>query len=945
MASSVMSSTEIMIRLYYAIDTAGFSKKDIDIDYLDCKYRFMLVESNQESSEKYALSSSIYHMMNWFGISRCLVLTPHQQQQVLPSLAVRRILYSAAVCAAEALHCSIPIFVTSTTIDALHRAREILGYSLLTPADSRGRGGDDVYTVYYESALMEGVVAKHNLFYVDGLLGLYGLKLSEFSNGSVSLAGGLGLVNVIEHYFYRLTENDRFLIRSVAYNTDSKKLKLHPEIKSCIEDMAAAFPDRDDMSASLNKLVVKVDYGVRRFGRGYDQVDDNEFYTTLHPSVLPFECWEVHAEFLPLRNGRDLEPQGLAFCLRQLLALYIAGKCCPSGQTVINMSGKNGHAPAIDRAKALSIATVLSIRSRDAVSAVCSNSQTQYVDENGQTIGSSGSIPQDLLMRVFSRSMWIDIDETSSSDGGGEKSTAHSPGDESSTTFGAAEKSYSYGISTSPWNWMVDLNSAPVGSWLNLVALFSGSLPDFTSMCFFWAECCHQLRVHAETGVPVPRLHPPQPVSGSSVTSGVHLFPEKNLELWQRSLWDDVLEDRALKRMPFSLPDTDRCLIFQKLQMLQLCIMCGDEEVTVNTTGKGKELAVLKEASSLHKQEPRLQRRLPMTTDMNAHSQYIQDKLTSGKSRSGAENPLLRWQVSLPSVVSDTRSFKAVNANASFDEFLKWYSPCAVPIDTLKEIFSHCTPALAVEQNALFKAEKEIERVLGYLESLNPCQLTAEMLCTAMISMHMVLYFDVMDSISSSDTNSIHCQLLFSLRNQIEVAIKMIREDVPSLQDSPNESVSQHALLAVDKVCSTIQNLEETKARADSCRVHFQQNQRLRSELSLHGQTCAETTEEANHLFTLSKNASRGENHTWHSVDGRELGAPDVKNFDFWLLPEVPEALCGILKPEEVALPFSDVSMFRSVLKSGTTPYQHMHATCAGEDLRVSLMFQEASHL
>ena len=31
--------------------------------------------------------------------------------------------------------------------------------------------------------------------------------------------------------------------------------------------------------------------------------------------------------------------------------------------------------------------------------------------------------------------------------------------------------------------------------------------------------------------------------------------------------------------------------------------------------------------------QPRLQRRLPMTTDMNAHSQHLADKLTSGRSR------------------------------------------------------------------------------------------------------------------------------------------------------------------------------------------------------------------------------------------------------------------------------------------------------------------------
>jgi hypothetical protein len=73
-------------------------------------------------------------------------------------------------------------------------------------------------------------------------------------------------------------------------------------------------------------------------------------------------------------------------------------------------------------------------------------------------------------------------------------------------------------------------------------------------------------------------------------------------QLWQEDLWDDVLDMRAARGMHFSMPDISRCLIFQKLQvlfyqlyssifamhynlylimqMLQICILCENEETT-----------------------------------------------------------------------------------------------------------------------------------------------------------------------------------------------------------------------------------------------------------------------------------------------------------------------------------------------------------------------------
>ena len=91
----------------------------------------------------------------------------------------------------------------------------------------------------------------------------------------------------------------------------------------------------------------------------------------------------------------------------------------------------------------------------------------------------------------------------------------------------------------------------------------------------------------------MPRLHPPQPISAATTgnssgnssnrlrsVSGCGSFErtaealdgssadkQQPAQLWRQSLWGDVLVARAARGMPFSLPDTERCLIFQKLQV------------------------------------------------------------------------------------------------------------------------------------------------------------------------------------------------------------------------------------------------------------------------------------------------------------------------------------------------------------------------------------------
>lgn len=160
----------------------------------------------------------------------------------------------------------------------------------------------------------------------------------------------------------------------------------------------------------------------------------------------------------------------------------------------------------------------------------------------------------------------------------------------------------------------------------------------------------------------------------------------------------------------------------------------------------------------------------------------------------------------------------------------------------------------------------------------------------------------------------------------------------------------------MDRVCATVQFIEETKARADSCKLLFGEFSRLRDELGRSGHATAVSMSEAKHLFQLAKNASRGGSHSWHSYDGRELGSPDVKTFEVLLYPDLDASgqaiRMGSVNSAVVNTPTADDSA-TAVGTVDTVPIpsadrsaalqlqQRMHAIVSGEDLRVSLSLME----
>lgn len=263
------------------------------------------------------------------------------------------------------------------------------------------------------------------------------------------------------------------------------------------------------------------------------------------------------------------------------------------------------------------------------------------------------------------------------------------------------------------------------------------------------------MRVHWENRVPIPRLYPPVPnIKASPDTEGVidDTFDDVGTRgVWLEPLWDDVMAQYKPTETPFELPDLHQNLPHQKLQMINMCIACGDvpttvdpEEVTTCVSRARKGLVTRldhlnahiqaekenkedeeveggdDEASGVtHKESlmsfinmkvssrdlshitpPRLQRRLPMTSDALAQHKHLANKLRQGSSRSASESTMLKWQILYPELISDVRAFKACNRTVlsshssspggdscshsdrpvTFEDFVVWYGGAGVSL-------------------------------------------------------------------------------------------------------------------------------------------------------------------------------------------------------------------------------------------------------------------------
>ena len=380
-----------------------------------------------------------------------------------------------------------------------------------------------------------------------------------------------------------------------------------------------------------------------------------------------------------------------------------------------------------------------------------------------------------------------------------------------------------------PWAWLKQLGGAPVGSWLSLAAVYIGSRDKLSDMLLLWQQFTTDLRLHFDNGVPLARLYTPTPidgVGGEYALDRLMSMPDRLGPMHQRLLWDDVLAKKQRGGGSFSLPDRTKTIAYQKLQMLQMCILCKDESPFVQIEVVESDARLLGERNI---KVPLLLRRLPMTGDTQLQQKFISNSIDAAENKTNEELPLLKWQISHPGVVSDCRAFKAMNPDKTLEDFEAFYSISALSIsmdavvgaveghihaqtqtsvsayrDILREIFVHCDPVETESQKPLFKASTEAEKALGYMESMSVLSVGSELLLNAMSTIHYMLS----QTCPSFKRFPSFLNQLESLRAFEEQATQLIKADISCFEGDDSSSICQSTLLAIDKVCTQVERIE-----------------------------------------------------------------------------------------------------------------------------------------
>jgi len=752
----------------------------------------------------------------------------------------------------------IPVFLATSTLDKIEDSRNILGYKLMNR---------DTKTVshQYESTLIEGIDYNHEICYIDGIKKLFYAKYSRFYN---NLGNKSVVISINEEYKYKHRS------ASISAGNMDSELASETSHESSIKGIRGLYRPSSGIR-NVSELIIKLSYSNIHTA---DSIVDNWNYTNLLPSKQPPSCWHVRATYKNINTASKVDSEvtlcPLSNMIRKYTCYYIQGKVCKKGVTLgyiaTSASSKNESFDSkflslleekyksntadtigylnqlIDLDKSVSIAAVLSPETqlfmRELVS-MCNNA----IDNNNIA-------PQmeSLIQSLF------ECDDSN---------------DNCSSTI---------------------RGSSLLGSWIQIFAFYAGLVEGgIIAFSYFWGQCLRRIRLKwedADKSARIPFIH-----------SKSHSDSHKPLS--DRLLWDDQVD------LAQYIPDTTQPLLMQKLQMLLFCMNsrgirtwceCPSEYLDKVCTFPASVEGGERQQSVVT--GPSLLRRLPMTEDSLAQHKHITKKMISGKSRSVNENPLLFWQISMPSLVSDMRSFKHANAAADFITFLEWYLPPGgnADVDTISwsKIWEEIEGCSASEQRAIYRGITEGEKVLEYFVNISPIQLIAECTTSSLcVVYHLLLerlmtqfpslsaYIDADDVESSLLSDSLKYIVITvkTVKSSIEIVLSDVKTDVIQYGvDEAEAAVNQQILVALDKIAKLTEEIEVITHRAIEVRMLLGEKQPLTEELVanlvIKMSSAITCKEESVRVYETAKRMSKGEGgHSWHSFDGRELGAPSVK--------------------------------------------------------------------
>lgn len=333
-------------------------------------------------------------------------------------------------------------------------------------------------------------------------------------------------------------------------------------------------------------------------------------------------------------------------------------------------------------------------------------------------------------------------------------------------------------------------------NWFQLFAIFAGlsTAVKGSTIIKLWQSCMREFQYMFDHNLPIswkcfaPRhqqQQKPQPSTSSATSKTTPINPPVYAQL----LWDDVLERHTTNGHHINYPDLSKSIIIQKLQMIQFVSAMQNESLIYESPTTGRDQGVF---------FPKLFRRVPLTEDIVALQNHIVKKFQSQSKDQQSpkpvsnDNPMLQYQVQLPSLLSDMNCFRAANRDADLISFCKWYGildhvdlpqksldgsvvhgdhirsrqslammlrftpttgaenhenalkkeadqalwqqqQCDAILQNLKEIWDeHSTPMTCDQQKALFSAEKELGKAIAYLDRLPAVDFAFDLVYQAM---------------------------------------------------------------------------------------------------------------------------------------------------------------------------------------------------------------------
>ena len=788
-----------------------------------------------------ATVSAIYR---WYDVGEFALLARTNDWIDLTPSEMKSI-FSALVCGLQASGTPVPVFFASSSTDRLDDATVVLGYEICSSRSTWQR--DSVR--HFESSLLDSNIdAKHDLFFVDGLLKHFKGSIHHFSSlNQLRIAVG--------ETFTHTQQSEPFVTSSsneqVTYSKDITRT-----------DFIVSSLGRCRRSRGLICHQLSVHLAYQR--TSFENLQDSASYTTLVPSKQPADSWKMNVSFrkdsssLP-SEADDVYALGYASCLRRILALYIYGKSVEAG---VRMAGLKLDSWAFERAS--SISSILSVATSNSLKAFASSN----LQDDGTDIKMSSD--KDCLPLLFSQSM-----ESQNND----------------------------------------------AEWLSLLSVLVGcSQGTVEDVAGLWRNCLQRLRTAWESKeVDGFQFLGSSKHRGEMGATEGEVVP--SVPLWKRSLWEDLLFSEGEQ---LSLPDVEKSILMQKLQMLRFCTAVKDCKATVDcnyshpiANGPVGDIST-----------PCLVRRNPITHDAEALAAFASQNLPRIAGSAGT------LKVRLPALVSDICAFKAANPTVNYDSFRQWYQ-----LDLLEkteqdfkasdfhELWASLDACEATQQKPMFRAEAEAEKSLIFLESITPLQFSAEMLIVAITVVLPLLEGEVREWAVATDGDAAAAevlQVLAKVKKDAVCASKRIRNDVAQFGSSAaDSSISQDTLLLIDGVCQEMGELETfcIKAReldslltlpeetgASRMRQAGLRAERRRLVTSL-ARFCAATAvdgTEAKRMQGLARAFSRGRrpshHHTWHSTDGRELPLGSSKTVTIACAEAPTHKLRAIIEPARIRL-------------------------------------------